>query len=184
MEVISTPRVKTFSGLQAHVSVGDAVSVVTGVETVNGSSTNHFQSKINYTTHPFLFGPEVDLIPSAEPWKWPEPPRWRLAVSAALNEFMGYDQPGADQQVAAISGGPGEPITGVKPLPHFFTAETMSTASLQAGETLVLRGPRYPANETDQKNPAGHTSRSAKPHGRSVRLYVFVTITDDRIATP
>ncbi len=183
-DILSAPTVKTLSGRQAHLTVGDAVTVVTGIETVNAAPTNHFEAKINYTTHPFLFGIEMDLLPSIESSKLPEPSKWHVTALAALNAFLGYDKPGTGQEVAALSKEPGKPIRGVKPLPHFFTAEAQTTASLRMGETLVLRGPRYPVSDKDKEEVLSRASLSVKKKARFERLYVFVTLKEGDTVKP
>jgi hypothetical protein len=170
--------VATLSGRQAHISVSSAFNVVTAVDTANGSPTNGYHANVNYITHSVLFGPEVDLIPRYESSKW------RLTVLAAINEFLGYDNPEAGDGLTVTSVKGAEPIHAVKPLPHFFTAELASTESLRKGETLVLRGPRYAAHEPVGKDHPGRFSAAAKKKSSMVRLFVFVSVKDDYTVKP
>jgi type II secretory pathway component GspD/PulD (secretin) len=163
IDILTTPRIETLSGLKARVAVKDVKSIVTGVETTEGTETN--SAKVNYFTDKIEVGPSVEILPTLEN------EAWKLAIQATVTDFVGYDKPRGDE-VKVKTGKPGEaPLTGQMPLPHFRFREVLATARARAGETIALRGPL--TIETNKIK--GGVFRADKTVEVRKRLYVFVT---------
>jgi len=176
VEFLAAPRLVTESGRQARVAVGDMRSIVSGVDTTQGSATN--QAGIDYQTEQIATGPSVDLVATVEGGTT------RLAIVAKVTEFLGYDQPKPGQEVQAASPG-GKPVKGVMPLPHIRVRSTQADVSAGAGETVVLRGPLV--SDTVRMIDKvvglgdlpllGRLFRTESTNNVRKRLYVFVTPT-------
>jgi hypothetical protein len=160
-------RVKTRTGMQAHVSTLDAKTIVFDVKATDGTPS-HPQSSVNYETGDILLGPTADIIPQrAEDG-------WRLAVVAKFVEFLGYDDPGtvipqARAWVDSKSPSP-KPIKATLPLPHFRVRQSLATAVAKLGQTVALRGPLG----TETKRVKGKFSDRILT--TTNRFYVFVTL--------
>jgi beta-lactamase regulating signal transducer with metallopeptidase domain len=166
---LQAPRVKTRTGMQAHVSTLDAKTIVFDVKATDGTPS-HPQASINYETGDILLGPTADIIPQrAEDG-------WRLVVVAKYVEFLGYDDPGtvvpqARAWVDTKSPSP-EPIKATLPLPHFRVRQSLATAVAKMGQTVALRGPLA----TETKKVKGKFFRSDRIQTTTHRFYVFVTL--------
>ena len=99
IEVLSAPQVTTLSGRQAQISVTQEISIVNGLETLEG--------KTNYTTQQVPYGLSIDMIsvvnrPSGiESQK----PTIDLTLIVQFSEFLGYDDPAEISQTALTDSG-------------------------------------------------------------------------------
>jgi beta-lactamase regulating signal transducer with metallopeptidase domain len=132
--VLSQPSITTLSGRQASIQVQEIKTIVTYTNSPEG----------HWVTNEVPIGPVLDVRPTLSA----DTLRVDLALTASMNEFVGYDEPG-----------PNEPVG---PVPHFRLAQLPVTASVWDGDTLVIGGGRR-AND--------------KPGDNMKRLLVMVTPT-------
>ena len=148
-DVLSAPKVTTLSGRQAHISVIDQVTLVTGVnvqQTGSGSSgtalttgNGAVASAITYTTQSAPFGPVLDVLPTLSSDGY----SIQMVLIPTITEFVGYDNPGQFVTQAQSVGGSsssGNTLIGVLPLPRMRVRQVVTTCSVWDGQTVVLGG--------------------------------------------
>lgn len=173
VDFLSAPKVTTLSGRPASVSISDVMTMVTGVDARDASSTN--QAEIRYRTDQVSQGVSVDLVPTAQV------DGWRVTVLASVTEFLGYDAPKETDRITAKAGN-GKPIAAVVPLPRLQVLETRANATTQSGGVIALRGPMTERviQYKDKVPVFGNIpliGRLFRKEGRQTqrnRLYVFV----------
>lgn len=121
VDVLSSPRITTFSGRQARVEIGEIRNIVTGV---TRGKTNVFG------TTAIPVGVSVDVIPYAS---GPDDPI-QMTLIPGMTDFLGYDDPGPFQPADANG------LVVQEPLPRFRACQTITSARVANGETLVLTG--------------------------------------------
>ncbi len=122
-DVLSESSITTLSGRQTQVQVVDLKTIVT----FTNFPTGHWE------TNTLPFGPVLDLLPTISA----DALRIDLAVTASVNEFLGYDDPGP---FAVGTDQVGQPQSATLPVPHFRLRQLPVTASLWEGETLIIGG--------------------------------------------
>ncbi len=147
-DVLSESSITTLSGRQVQAQVVDLKTVVT----FTNFPTGHWE------TNTLPFGPVLDLLPTISA----DTLRIDLAVTASVNEFLGYDDPG---QFAVSTDQVGQPQPATLPIPHFRLRQLPVTASVWDHQTLVLGG------ALEQGRPAD------RPGDNQKRLLVMVTPT-------
>ena len=170
VDFMTTPKVATLSGRQAHISICDVMTMVTGVEARDASATN--QADVHYLTEAVPVGPSVHLIPTAEG------DSWRVGVLASVTEFLGYDQPARSE----VKADKGKSLSFTIPLPRLRVRKTQSVAKARNGEVIALRGPMTErVIQFKDKVPVlgdipllGRLFREESRQTHRSRLYVFV----------
>jgi len=173
VDFLSAPKVTTVSGRKAQLQVADVRTIVTGVNArvdeatdavgfdgVLVSPTN--SPAIEYLVKEMYFGPELEILPVAEG------ELWQLGLTARMTEFLGYEDPGADQPAIRVPGA--KPLTAQRPLPLVRRRELTATTKVRSGEVVALRGPMV-ENLTIRK---GGVFRRGSTNVLQKRLYVFV----------
>jgi type II secretory pathway component GspD/PulD (secretin)/tetratricopeptide (TPR) repeat protein len=146
-DLLSSPRVTTESGRQAHMAAQDLQYIVTeaSVTETTGAggggltgATAAVAPSVNYTTSFIPLGPSLDVIPtvSADGFSI------EMALLPTYLEFLQYDPPGqfVPQAEAATGSTIGVPITAQLPLPHFRIRAVATTCDVWDGQTVVLGG--------------------------------------------
>ncbi|HEY5909543.1 MAG TPA: M56 family metallopeptidase [Verrucomicrobiae bacterium] len=149
-DVLSQSSVTTLSGRQVQAQVVDLKTIVT----YTNSSEGHWEIKTNVVA----LGPILDVLPTISA----DTLRIDLALTASVNEFLGYDDPGP----FVVSTDPvGQPQPATLPIPRFRLRQLPVTASVWDGQTLVIGG------ALEQGRPAD------TPGDNKKRLLVMVTPT-------
>ena len=173
LDFLTAPKVITQSGQAAQVSVNDIKTLVTGIQAVDGSSTN--DARIAYISDSVPTGIFIHLTPSALS------DAWNIDVAASVTEFLGYDEPGKTNRVVAKVPG-AKSLKGLPPQPRLRVRETQSAARVKFGEVIALRGP-LAENIIRHKSKVpvlgdvpglGRLFRNEGSETRRTRLYVFV----------
>ena len=173
LDFLTAPKVITQSGQAAQVSVNDIKTIVTGIQAVDGSSTN--DARIAYISDSVPTGIFIHLTPSALS------DAWNIDVAASVTEFLGYDEPGKTNRVVAKVPG-AKSLKGLPPQPRLRVRETQSAARVKFGEVIALRGP-LAENIIRHKSKVpvlgdvpglGRLFRNEGSETRRTRLYVFV----------
>jgi len=149
-DILSAPSVTTESGRQAHISIQDELTVVSGVSATSsggnttgttgsvGSPIVNSTPQINYNTSPFPQGPALDVIPSVSADDFSV----QMTILPTLTEFIGYDNPGQFiPQVQAVGGTSlGVPLDAQLPLPHIRLRQVTTSCNVWDGQTVFLGG--------------------------------------------
>jgi general secretion pathway protein D len=169
VDLLSAPRVTTFSGRQAQIQTGETRAVVTGLNpqalippgiTGGRDATNQL-----YQTNSMRFGPVLDVTPTLSADGFTV----SLRMNTTVTEFLGYDE--NTNFVTAYINGRREQVA--RPSPRFRVRETSVTANVWDGQTVVLLNPveflhsLKPNGEPDTREITGSDK---KP------LVVFVTV--------
>lgn len=171
---MTAPGIVTVSGRQAQVAVQDVRSIVTGPRIIPESATN--SGALMYEPIQVGIGPVVEVSPEFTGQGW------KLVVTAQVDEFMGYADPGGvgGPQLNTSTGA----LRALDALPRFRTREVVGTGHLTIGQTLILRGPEVPQTiYFKDKVPVlgdipllGRLFRKEGKQSIPKRLYVLVTI--------
>jgi type II secretory pathway component GspD/PulD (secretin) len=128
-DVLATPDVPTDSGRQSQITVTQARTIVTGLDSgkdANGAVTN------NYRTQNIQCGDVLDAIPRVLADGSIE-----VSVTGTVTEFLGYDDPHAPAfKKEVASGSPNAKF----PLPRFCVRQMTTKTTAQDGQTIVLGG--------------------------------------------
>jgi len=145
-DLLSSPRVTTESGRQAHMAAQDLQYIVTQAEVEETTSTGGGLTaggavaapSVNYTTSFIPLGPSLDVIPTVSADGFSV----EMALLPTYLEFLQYDPPGqfVPQAEAAAGSTIGVPITAQLPLPHFRIRAVATTCDVWDGQTVVLGG--------------------------------------------
>ncbi len=165
-----------------QVAVQDIRSIVTGPRVIPESSTN--SGALLYEASPIATGPVVEILPESTGQGW------KLAVTAQVDEFMGYANPVSANRVELTTSTGA--IKSMEALPRFRTRELVATAHLTEGQTLAMRGPE--ASQTivfKDKVPVlgdipivGRLFRKQGTQSIPKRLYVFITLSTGNPGSP
>lgn len=129
--LLAAPGVITLSGRQARIEIADLRNIVTGV--IIGERNT-------FTTSAIPVGPSIDVIPHVSA----DGRQIQMTLIPGLTAFLGYDSPGPF--MPSTGGG----IIVPKPLPRFHTSQTLVSALVPDGQTLVLGGFEGEAPPSDQ----------------------------------
>lgn len=129
--LLAAPGVITLSGRQARIEIADLRNIVTGV--IIGERNT-------FTTSAIPVGPSIDVIPHVSS----DGRQIQMALIPGLTAFLGYDTPGP--YMPSTGGG----IIVPKPLPRFHISQTLVSALVPDGQTLVLGGFEGEAPPADQ----------------------------------
>lgn len=119
-DVLAAPRVVTLSGRQARIEVAEIRNIVSGVTRGERNTFN---------TTPIHVGPSIDVIPHVTA----DGRQIQMTLIPGLTAFVGYDDPGP---FLPSSGG----VLVQQPIPRFHVSQTIASATVPDGQTLVLGG--------------------------------------------
>jgi type II secretory pathway component GspD/PulD (secretin) len=119
-KVLAAPRVTTLSGRQARIEIAEIRNIVTGV-TLGERNT--------FNTTPIHVGPSIDVIPHVTA----DGRQIQMTLIPGLTAFVGYDDPGP---FMSSTGG----VLVPRPIPRFHVSQTIVSATVPIGQTLVLGG--------------------------------------------
>ncbi|MCW5558322.1 MAG: hypothetical protein KIT22_10885, partial [Verrucomicrobiae bacterium] len=174
LDLLATPKVSTVAGRSANVQIREVRKVVTRVTArVNDSmraegfdqvekveGTNNVGAM--YWVEDIEVGPQLEVVPEVNG------EGWQLQLTATLDEFLGYEDPGKLKAKFQVPGA--KPLTAQVPLPLLRSREMTATARVESGGVVALRGPMV-ENRTIQK---GGLFRRTVTNVVQKRLYVFV----------
>lgn len=129
VDVLATPNVVTESGHAAQITMTQAHTVVTALDSgrdTKGAVTN------NYRTQNIQCGAVLDAIPRVV-----EDGSIEVSAAGTLTEFLGYDDPRAPAFKKEAASGP---ANAQFPLPRFRVRQVATKAAAQDGQTIVLGG--------------------------------------------
>ncbi len=181
VDMLTTPPVTTHSGRQAQVAAQQVRSVVMGVEAhVHGDGETRVSGfdavsvvptnlppAVNYQVESVPVGPVVHILPVAVAEDW------HLTMTARVNEFLGYNDPGkGDVPTVQVRGA--KPLTATRPLPLLRVREIQASAVARPGETVALRGARV--DDLVISRGRGWLFRRAQTNIVQKRLFAFITL--------
>ncbi len=169
VDVLRAPRVTTQVGRPAQVSFTEVRTVVTGPRVQPATAENG--THLLYESAQVPVGPVVDLTAHLRDGDW------EVAIGAAVNEFLGYDEPSKSQRVRGPDG-----VVGNAALPRLRVRVAEGVGRCRPGEVIALRGPlvRETIRHVDRvpvlgRIPLlGRAFTSKGTHVRERRLFVFV----------
>lgn len=128
IEVKVGPHVTALDGRQAQVQAVEMRTLVTGVST-------HDQG-VDYLTTTVPLGPVLDVVPKVQA----DGVNLGMTILAALNEFVGYDDPGdwVPTLTSTTSSGVDGPIRATLPLPRLRVRQLQASAVVRDGSSLLL----------------------------------------------
>jgi general secretion pathway protein D len=201
VDLLSSPKVTTVSSRQAQIKIVDVRYIVTeldtdqtsaggGVSQLGGTSGGGgVGSLIQPIAEPYELGPVLDVVPyvSADGYTI------QMTIIPTIKEFIGYDLENArlfSAQVQSVgsgggTGGVGNPLTQITPLPIFRLRQVVTSAIVWDGQTVVLGGLMSEnVTKTKDKIPVlgdipvvGRLFRSEASQTRKKNLVIFVTPT-------
>lgn len=181
VDMLTTPPVTTHSGRQAQVAAQQVRSVVMGVEAhvhkdeetqVSGFDAvsvvpTNLPPAVNYRVESVPVGPVVHIVPVAVAEDW------HLTMTARVNEFLGYNDPGkGDVPTVQVRGA--KPLTATRPLPLLRVREIQASAVARPGETVALRGARV--DDLVISRGRGWLFRRPQTNIVQKRLFAFITL--------
>ncbi len=187
-DLMSAPEITTQSRRQAQIKVVDIKYIVTDLDITEkepkkpasiAERRKPFKSEVTNApvamgdshsivqsiAEPFELGPVVDIIPTVQP----DGRTIQMTVIPSLQEFLGYDDPGA---FVAEVGGETNKVTSPVPLPKFRVRKVQTSAVVRDGQTLVI-GAGSARHLQQKQNPDGTTTNTFVEK----ELFYFVTPT-------
>ncbi len=200
VNVMAAPKVTTLSARQAQIKAVRVRYIVTELDLsqtsgggggggVTGQTTGGggVGSTVQPIAEPFELGPVLDVIPyvSADGYTI------QMTIIPTIKDFEGYDLENARlfqaqaQSVGGGSGGAGNPLSQITPLPIFRLRQVVTSSIVWDGQTVVLGG--LLLDETTKlkdKVPflgdlplVGRLFRSESTQAKKTSLVIFVTPT-------
>lgn len=161
--VLSMPKMMTMLGQQAHFSVEDQKTVVTGVDTNRIQFDFNNETKephVVFTTQSMPFGQSIDVLTSlSEDGK-----KIHLVAIAALQSFYGYEEPKPLKSSIVVNG---KKLEYTQPIPRIGKVEAVSAADIPNGGAIVLMG--VETNVNAAINPG------ASPYQTNRQLLVLIS---------
>ena len=131
MDVLTIPEVTTENGRQAQIQAVEVQSIV-----VMNTNTNTWQGT-NLSVKEMRFGPGLDVTPYVSADEFTV----HLKLTASLEEFVGYDNPGQFVPTVMVTNGSKvTTVTSVLPLPRFRLRQVTTSADVWDAQTVVIAG--------------------------------------------